>query len=163
MASVGKRTWITCAAIGAVCCALAVSTALAAARQRQDARRIDAAPRRVTGVVEHAVPEPKGGVRMEIAYTVGARRYSTDRELNDLPYGTKPGAGVRVCLEVAGSRPATNRLCGQRYPAGDDWVSAYGLMTVAGTIGVLCCAGTVLVARRARPAPAAGDEVLTDP
>ncbi|MFJ9731281.1 hypothetical protein ACIRUL_07980 [Streptomyces sp. NPDC101171] len=163
MARVGKRTWIACGVIGAVCCALAVSTALAVARQRQDARRIDAAPRRVTGVVEHAVPEPKGGVRMEIAYTVGVRRYATHRELFDLPYGTKPRAGVRVCLEVAASRPTTNRLCGQRYPAGDDWVPAYGLMAVAGTIGVLACAGTVLAARRARPAPAAGDGVLTDP
>ncbi|MGW4439373.1 hypothetical protein ACWELO_27085 [Streptomyces sp. NPDC004596] len=64
---------------------------------------------------------------------------------------------------MAASRPATGRPCGQRHPSGDDWVSACGLMAVAGATGVLCRAGAVLVARRARPVPAAGEGTLTDP
>lgn len=144
MSRVETRTLIICAVIGAICLVVAVVAGTSAVRQWNEGERIDAAPQRVDGVIERVVPEPKGNVRLEITYAVGSHHYSTSREAYELPRQTAPKKGATLCLEVAASAPSVNRLCGRHYPAGDDMMPTYVLLTVAGIIGVLICAGFVI-------------------
>ncbi|WP_405864758.1 hypothetical protein [Streptomyces sp. NBC_00005] len=159
MARVEKRMWITCTVIGVLCFVIATITGVSAGRQWRDGERIDAAPQRVAGVIERRVPEPRGNIRLDITYSVGSRHYSTSREAYELPPKAVPKPGVSLCLEVAASVPSVNRLCGQHYPAGDDMMPTYVLVTVAGTIGVLICIGTVVATRRSRTPARQGDQV----
>jgi hypothetical protein len=53
-----------------------------------------------------------------------------------------------VCLEAARGHPGVVRLCGERYPSGDDMYPTYVLVAVAGAIGVCVVAGVALGVRR---------------
>jgi hypothetical protein len=114
-----------------------------------DARRIDASPVRVQGVVDRVVPV-KGGAEFRVSYEVGGMRFATEA----LPVGSvldQSRVGTAVCLEAASQHPQTVRICGQKYPGGDDMVPTEGLIVVAGTIGALIAAGWIrMVARQER-------------
>ncbi|MET7926825.1 hypothetical protein ABZT43_23015 [Streptomyces sp. NPDC005349] len=59
-----------------------------------------------------------------------------------------------MCLEADRARSDVVRLCGERYPSGDDMYPTYVLVTVAGAIGA-CVAGVAVgVRRRSRSKPA---------
>ncbi|MGC0413888.1 hypothetical protein RKD32_006817 [Streptomyces sp. SAI-195] len=114
-----------------------------------DARRIDASPLRLQGVVDRVV-QVKGGARVRVSYQVGGQRFGTE----DLPVGqragsTEPTVGTAVCLEASTEHPGTVRLCGQRYPGGDNMIPTEGLVVLAGAAGALMAAGwTVTVTRQ---------------
>ncbi|MCX4642381.1 hypothetical protein [Streptomyces sp. NBC_01446] len=60
-----------------------------------------------------------------------------------------------MCLEADRARPDVVRLCGERYPSGDDMYPTYVLVTVAGAIGACVVAGVAVgVRRRSRSEPA---------
>ncbi|MFF3891454.1 hypothetical protein [Streptomyces sp. NPDC001914] len=110
---------------------------------------------RVTGVVTRVVvPTGKGNKSDEIAYTVAGRHYTVRKVPND---GYRlPRKGARVCLEAARERPRLTRLCGDRYPDGDDEFPSFALFTAAATIGLLFVTGRWLTTRRELRRSAAG-------
>ena len=113
-----------------------------------DARRIDASSVRVHGVIDQEEPV-KGGTVFRVSYQVGGAQFATKA----LPVGSvldqaNPGVGTAVCLEASSQHPETVRLCGQKYPGGDDMVPTEGLVVVAGTIGALTAAGWILMVVR---------------
>ncbi|MET9044374.1 hypothetical protein ABZX34_16190 [Streptomyces sp. NPDC004362] len=133
-------------AVGSLGVALAGGCSLVG--ETSDARRIDASPVRVHGVVDRAVPV-KGGTTFRVSYRVEGRGFATE----DLPVGQVaepaiPTVGTTVCLEASAEHPETVRLCGQRYPGGDDMIPAEGLIVVAGTAGTLMAAGWILMVIR---------------
>lgn len=87
-----------------------------------------------------------------MSYQVGGQRFSTE----DLPVAqeagvTDPAVGTGVCLEASAEHPGTVRLCGQRYPGGDNMIPTEGLVVLAGSAGALMAAGwTVAVTRQER-------------
>ncbi|WP_371794208.1 hypothetical protein [Streptomyces sp. NBC_01718] len=111
-----------------------------------DAQKIDASPVRVHGVVDRVV-QVKGGADIRVSYQVGGQRFATE----DLPVlqgvgRTTPTVGTSVCLEVSAEHPESVRVCGQRYPGGDDMIPTLGLVAAAGTVGVVMAAGWIVVA-----------------
>ncbi|MGW6480598.1 hypothetical protein ACWGDS_22350 [Streptomyces sp. NPDC055059] len=137
---------------------VAVLGGCSASRQWRQAERIDAAPVRVTGVVTAVEHVPKSGDEQVIAYEVQGRRHTVKRSLGTGP--GSPGAGHRVCLEADRARPDVVRLCGERYPSGDDMYPTYVLVTVAGAIGGLRRRGR---RRRGPPPLPLGDGAVTSP
>jgi hypothetical protein len=131
---------------GLLCLLVAVLGGCSASRQWRQAERIDAAPGRVTGVVTAVEHVPKSGYEQVIAYEVQGHRYTVRRSLGTGP--GSPGAGHRVCLEAARDHPGVVRLCGERYPSGDDMYPTYVLVAVAGAIGVCVVAGVAVGVRR---------------
>lgn len=116
--------------------------------QLRDAARIDAHPVRVRGVIER-VESGKGGESARVGYDLAGRHYSED----NLPTAHMPGdvaVGARLCLEAAADDPGTVRLCGRRYPAGDDALPTAALTIVGGTAGTLCAASFAVSGLRAR-------------
>ncbi|MFE4698191.1 hypothetical protein ACFRIC_14095 [Streptomyces sp. NPDC056738] len=136
----------------------AVCVALGGGVMRHDWRQaelLDDTGIRVTGVVIRVVvPTGKGEKSDEIAYTVAGRRY-TVRKVPNGGYPLPP-KGTRVCLEAAREQPRLTRLCGDRYPDGDDGFPSFVLFTVAATIGLLFVTGHWLTTRRELRRPAAG-------
>ncbi|OIJ68113.1 hypothetical protein WN71_009995 [Streptomyces mangrovisoli] len=120
------------------------------------ARRIDASPVRVQGAVDRIVPV-KGGRTYRVSYEVDGKHYTT----GGLPVGShgtaaEPSVGTTLCLEAAARHPSTARLCGQRYPGGDDMIATEGLIVLAGTVvALMALTWHVVYGRPARPAPAA--------
>ncbi|MEU6895327.1 hypothetical protein ABZ934_26795 [Streptomyces sp. NPDC046557] len=113
-----------------------------------DARRIDASPLRVHGVVERVV-QVKGGAHIRVSYQVGGQRFATE----GLPVGqgsglTDPAVGSTLCLEASAEHPETVRLCGQRYPGGDKMIPTEGLVVLAGAAGALMAAGWIVAVVR---------------
>jgi hypothetical protein len=113
-----------------------------------DAGRIDASPVRVRGVVDLVV-QVKGGSDIRVSYQVDGQRFATE----DLPLGhgaglTDPSVGTAVCLEAAAGHPETVRLCGQKYPGGDNMIPTEGLVVLAGAAGALMAASWILAAAR---------------
>ncbi|MEU3245517.1 hypothetical protein [Streptomyces sp. NPDC006875] len=53
-----------------------------------------------------------------------------------------------MCLEAARERPRLVRLCGDRYPHGDDGFPTLALVTVAATIGLFFVVGHWITERR---------------
>lgn len=146
----GRGTWVPFViAAGALGAALAGGCSLAG--EMSGARRIDASPMRVDGVVERVVPV-KGGATITVSHQVGGQRFATE----GLPVGrvaglTYPTVGTGLCLEASTEHPKTVRLCGQRYPGGDDMISTEVLIVVAGSAGTLMAAGWIrMVARQKR-------------
>ncbi|MEU6653749.1 hypothetical protein ABZ904_31020 [Streptomyces sp. NPDC046900] len=143
----GRGTRVPLAiAAGSLGVALAGGCSLAG--EMSDARRIDASPVRVRGVVDRVVPV-KGGTTFRGSYQVEGQRFATE----DLPVGqgaklTDPTVGTTVCLEASTVHPETVRLCNQRYPSGDDMIPTEGLIVVAGAAGTLMAAGWILVVTR---------------
>ncbi len=89
------------------------------------------------------------GTTFRVSYRVEGRRFATE----DLPVGQVaepaiPTVGTTVCLEASAEHPETVRLCGQRYPSGDDMIPAESLIVVAGTAGTLMAAGWILMVIR---------------
>ncbi|MGW6137895.1 hypothetical protein [Streptomyces sp. NPDC055140] len=125
---------------------MAVLGGCSASRQWRQAERIDAAPVRVTGVVTAVEHVPKSGDEQVIAYEVQGHRYTARRSLGTGP--GSPGAGHRVCLEADLDHPDVVRLCGERYPSGDDMYPTYVLVTVTGAIGACVVAGVAVGVRR---------------
>ncbi|MFF4895919.1 hypothetical protein [Streptomyces sp. NPDC001068] len=134
-------------AIAALCLGVAVVGGCSLGGEISDARTIDAAPVRVHGVIDRVEPV-KGGKTYWVSYRFGGRRFTTA----NLPVGSgagpmDPTTGSSVCLEASGEHPGTVRLCGQRYPGGDDLIPAEGLIVLAGVVGVLMAAGWILKIR----------------
>jgi hypothetical protein len=128
------------------------------ASQLRDAQRIDASPIRVQGVVDR-ITSFKGGEDVRVSYDVAGRRYSTEGlPSNRMPDGL--AVGTRVCLEAAADHPGTVRLCGRRYPAGDDWLPTL-LLIVAGTAGTFLALGFAVSGIRAHRAHRAQSRVTT--
>ncbi|WP_281155553.1 hypothetical protein [Streptomyces sp. HYC2] len=121
------------------------------AAEISDAGRIDASPVRVYGVVDRVV-QVRGGSDIRVSYQVDGQRFATE----DLPLGhgaglTDPAVGTAVCLEAAAEHPETVRLCGQKYPGGDNMIPTEGLVVLAGAAGGLMAAGWIVaVARQER-------------
>jgi hypothetical protein len=137
-------------AVAAVPLGAALAGGWSLAGEISDARRIDASPVQVQGVVDRAVPV-KGGTEYRVSYRVGGRRFAT----GDLPVGqgaepADPEVGTAVCLEASAERPETVRLCGQKYPGGDNLIPAEGLLVVAGTTGTLMAVGWFVMVGRER-------------
>ncbi|WP_329569320.1 hypothetical protein [Streptomyces sp. NBC_01361] len=147
------RTRLVLWGAGFLCLLLAVVGGCSASRQWRQAERIDAAPVRVSGVVAAVEHVPKSGYEQVIAYEVQGHRHTLTRAL-----GTGPGSpevGHRVCLEADRDHPGVVRLCGERYPSGDDMYPTYVLVAVAGAIGTCVVAGVAVgVRRRSRSKPA---------
>jgi hypothetical protein len=136
--------------VAALCIALTIYAAWSMASQFRGAQRIDASPMRVQGVVDRITYVNKG-VEVRVSYDAAGRRYSTE----GLPVDRMPdglAVGTRVCLEAAADHPSTVRLCGQRYPAGDDWPPTFLLLIVAGTAGTLLALGFAVSGIRAHRA-----------
>ncbi|MGW8681781.1 hypothetical protein ACWGNN_12090 [Streptomyces sp. NPDC055817] len=145
------RTRLALWGAGLLCLLVAVLGGCSASRQWRQAERIDAAPVRVTGVVTAVEHVPKSGYEQVIAYEVQGRRHTVRRSLGTGP--GSPGVGHRVCLEADRDRPDVVRLCGERYPSGDDLYPTYVLVTVAGAIGACVVAGVADGVRRSRSKP----------
>jgi hypothetical protein len=123
--------------------------AWSATLQWQRAELIDNTGVRVTGVVSRIVDPGTKYEKQEITYTVDGRRHTMVKNLDtDLSH---PKRGHRVCLEAARTRAEVVRLCGDRYPQGDDMFPVYVLVTVFGTAGLLFVIGYLVIgARQAR-------------
>ncbi|MFD3562755.1 hypothetical protein ACFWVU_24235 [Streptomyces sp. NPDC058686] len=148
------RTRLTLWGAGLLCLLVAVLGGCSASRQWRQAERIDAAPVRVTGVVTAVEHVPKSDDEQVISYEVRGHRHTVRRSLGTGP--GIPGIGHRVCLEADRGRPDVVRLCGERYPSGDDMYPTYVLVAVAGAIGACVVAGVAVGLRRgsrAQPAP----------
>ncbi|MFJ8993481.1 hypothetical protein ACIRQH_24200 [Streptomyces sp. NPDC102279] len=103
----------------------------------QQAELLDNTGIRVTAVVHHVVPAAGHGqpVRADMVYALAGHRHSTRKVLNGgYPL---PRKGDRVCLEASGEQPRLVRLCGDRYPDGDDRFPTLALTGVAATIGLI--------------------------
>ncbi len=133
--------------VAAGCLGVALAAGCSLAGQITDARRIDASPVRVSGVVDRVV-HVKGGTDVRVSYRIDGRRFAAE----DLPVGqtTDPTPGAAVCLEAAATAPRTVRLCGQKYPNGDDVIPAKGLLAVAGLAGTSMATGWFVVLGRHR-------------
>ncbi|MFD0060106.1 hypothetical protein [Streptomyces sp. NPDC056690] len=140
------RTRLALWGAGLLCLLVAVLGGCSASRQWRQAERIDAAPVRVTGVVTAVEHVPKSGYEQVIAYEVQGHRHTVRRALGTGP--GSPGPGHRVCLEADRGHPGVVRLCGERYPSGDDMYPTYVLVTVTGAIGACVVAGVALGVRR---------------
>ncbi|MFF3562382.1 hypothetical protein ACFYXS_20320 [Streptomyces sp. NPDC002574] len=127
--------------------------------QLRAADRIDASPVRVRGVVERVRETGKGGREVLVGYELAGRHFS-DSGLPEAKMPEQLGAGDSLCLEAAGRHPGTVRLCGQRYPAGDDLPPTAILVMVGATAGMLCAAGFAVSELRVRRRGAAGPEPL---
>ncbi|MFD9793578.1 hypothetical protein ACFWXK_21820 [Streptomyces sp. NPDC059070] len=117
------------------------------AHQWQQAELLDKTGVRVTGVVSRVVlPTGKGQISGEIAYTVAGHRHTVRKT----PHGgyPHPSQGDRVCLEAAREHPRLVRLCGDRYPDGDDEFPTLALITTAASIGLLFVTGHWIAKRR---------------
>lgn len=141
----GRRAPLAVAA-GSLAVALVGGCSLAS--EISDAGRIDASPVRVHGVVDRVV-QVKGGSNIRVSYQVDGQRFATE----DLPLGHGPGltdppVGTAVCLEAAAAHPETVRLCGQKYPGGDNMIPTEGLLVLAGAAGALMAAGWILAGAR---------------
>ncbi|MFC9456263.1 hypothetical protein [Streptomyces sp. NPDC056983] len=112
------RTRLALWGAGLLCLLVAVLGGCSASRQWRQAERIDAAPFRVTGVVTAVEKVPRSGDEQVITYEVQGRRHTVRRALGTGP--GSPGPGHRVCLEADRGHPGVVRLCGERYPSGDD-------------------------------------------
>lgn len=137
-------------AVAVGCLGVALVGGCSLAVEISDARQIDASPVRVHGVVDRVV-QVKGGADIRVSYRVGGQRFSTE----DLPVlegvgRTTPTVGTAVCLEVSAEHPESVRVCGQKYPGGDDEIPALGLVAAAGTAGVMMAAGWMVVATQQR-------------
>lgn len=133
-------------AVAVGCLGVALVGGCSLAVEISDAQKIDASPVRVHGVVDRVV-QVKGGAKIRVSYQVGGQRFATE----DLPVlqgamRTTPTVGTAVCLEASAEYPESVRVCGQRYPGGDDKIPAWGLVTAASTVGVLAAAGWIVVA-----------------
>ncbi len=115
----------------------------------QRAELLDETGIRVRGTVSHVAPQPAartgGLLYYAVTYTVTDHRYTVSRSTSDYP---RPRKGDRVCLEAARKQPRLTRLCGDRYPDGDDGFPALALTTVAATIGLLFVTGHWITKRR---------------
>ena len=77
------------------------------------------------------------------------RRRTMVRNLDTDLSHPKPGHGV--CLEASRTHPEVVRMCGERYPEGDDMYPVYILVTLFGTAGLLFVIGYLVTgARQAR-------------
>lgn len=142
-----RNRWIPLS-VAVVSLGVALAAGWSLAGNISDARRIDASPIRVHGIIDQVVPV-KGGTEFRVSYQVGGKRFATKA----LPVGNvldqaDPRVGTPMCLEASSQRPKTVRLCGQKYPGGDDMVPTEGLVVVAGTIGALIAAGWILMVTR---------------
>lgn len=145
----GRAKWGP-VAVAALCLVVASAAGCTVAGQMADARRIDASPLRIRGVVDRVV-QVKGGTKVHVSYRVDGHRFTTD----DLPVAGNAGPesserGTAVCLEAAATDPGTVRLCGQKYPTGDDVIPALGLLTAAGIAGTAMSAGWFTTTARQR-------------
>ncbi|MFE0627552.1 hypothetical protein ACFW3D_11305 [Streptomyces sp. NPDC058864] len=134
-------------AVAVGCLILTLGVAWFLYGQVRGADRIDASPVRVDGVVEEVTTGKETSAR--VGYDIAGRHHAED----DLPVPHMPGrvvVGAHLCLEAAADHPRTVRLCGQRYPAGDDMPPTAVLGIVAGTAGTLCAAGFVVSGLRDR-------------
>ncbi|WP_193777661.1 hypothetical protein [Streptomyces sp. E5N298] len=141
----GKRAPLAVAA-GSLLVAVVGGCSLAG--EISDARRIDASPLRVDGVVDRVV-QVKYGAHVRVSYQAGGQCFVTE----DLPVGhtaglTDPVVGSAVCLEASAEHPGTVRLCGQRYPGGDNMIPTEGLVVLAGAAGALMAAGWIVAVTR---------------
>ncbi|MDX2812870.1 hypothetical protein PV410_09915 [Streptomyces sp. PA03-5A] len=138
----------------AVCCLLlTLGVAWFLYGQVRGADRIDASAVRVDGVIEEVTFGR--GASARVGYEVAGRPL-VDR---DLPVSQMPGriaVGARLCLEAAADHPRSVRLCGRRYPAGDDMPPTAVLGIVAGTAGTLCAAAFAVSGYRDRRPQASG-------
>ncbi|MGV9707301.1 hypothetical protein [Streptomyces sp. NPDC003483] len=119
------------------------------AHEWRQAELLDETGTRVTGVVSRVVLPTGRGERIsgEIVYTVAGRRHTVRKVPNGgYPH---PRKGDRVCLEVAREHPRLVRLCGDRYPDGDNGFPTLALVTVAAAIGLLFVTGHWITTRRA--------------
>ncbi|MEV3854830.1 hypothetical protein AB0J38_10935 [Streptomyces sp. NPDC050095] len=103
-----------------------------AARQWQLAERIDGSPVRVRAAVT-SVEKDRKHWRQTLSYELDGRPHQVRRELGDGP--GSPPVGAHRCLEADRTRPTLTRLCGERYPGGDDLFATYLLVAVAGLVG----------------------------
>ncbi|MFB6675353.1 hypothetical protein ACFCWG_23630 [Streptomyces sp. NPDC056390] len=140
------RTRLTLWGAGLLCLLVAVLGGCSVSRQWRQAERIDAAPVRVTGVITAIEHVPKSGSEQVIAYRVQGHRHTVTRSLGTGP--GSPGVGHRVCLEADRDHSDVVRLCGERYPSGDDMYPTYVLVAVAGAIGACVVAGVAVGVRR---------------
>ncbi|MFE7153445.1 hypothetical protein [Streptomyces sp. NPDC057636] len=140
------RTRLTLWGTGLLCLLVAVLGGCSASRQWRQAERIDAAPVRVTGVITAIEHVLKSGSGQVIAYRVQGHRHTVTRSLGAGP--GSPGVGHRVCLEADRDHSDVVRLCGERYPSGDDMYPTYVLVAVAGAIGACVVAGVAVGVRR---------------
>ncbi|GGN73619.1 hypothetical protein GCM10011579_051870 [Streptomyces albiflavescens] len=132
--------------LGAVFLAIAVFGGCSATLQWQRAELIDDTGIRVTGVVSRIIDPGTKYQRQEISYPVDHHRHTVVRNLDtDLSH---PKPGHRVCLEVARTHPGVVRMCGTRYPKGDDMYPVYILVTVFGTAGLLFVIGYLVTGAR---------------
>ncbi|MFD3456634.1 hypothetical protein ACFWVC_31230 [Streptomyces sp. NPDC058691] len=128
--------------------------------QLRAADRIDTSPVRVRGVVERVTASGRGGGRdVRVGYELAGHHFS-DTGLPDRKMPEHLAVGDSLCLEAAGRHPGTVRLCGQRYPAGDDMPPTAILVLAAATAGLLCAAGFAVSGLRARRSGAAGPDPL---
>ncbi|MFG3168592.1 hypothetical protein [Streptomyces sp. NPDC048200] len=79
-------------------------------------------------------------------YTVEGHRHRVLKELGGKHYASRKGR--KVCLEASGERPLLTRLCGDRYPDGDDGFPSGVLTAVAATIGFFFVIGRWGIRRR---------------
>ncbi|MER5655856.1 hypothetical protein ABT076_22885 [Streptomyces sp. NPDC002131] len=115
----------------------------------RQAELLDRTGIRVTGVVARIVPHAGrggGNDRGEIVYTVAGHRHTVLKELGGKHYVSQKGR--TVCLEASGERPLLTRLCGDRYPDGDDGFPGGVLTAVAATIGFFFVIGRWVIKRR---------------
>jgi hypothetical protein len=142
-----RNRWIPLS-VAVVSLGVALAAGWSLAGNISDARRIDASPIRVHGIIDQVVPV-KGGTEFRVSYQVGGKRFATKA----LPVGSvldraNPKVGTAVCLEASSQHPEKVRLCGQKYPGGDDMVPTEGLVVVAGAMGALIAAGWILMVAR---------------
>jgi hypothetical protein len=135
--------------LGALFLVIAVFGGCSATLQWQRAELIDDTGVRVTGVVSRIIDPGTKYQGQEISYTVDHHRHTVVRNLDtDLSH---PKPGHRVCLEAARTHPDVVRMCGERYPQGDDMYPVHILVTVFGTAGLLFVTGYLVTgARQAR-------------
>ncbi|WP_369249936.1 hypothetical protein [Streptomyces sp. R41] len=135
--------------LGALFLVIAVFAGCSAAFQWQRAELIDDTGVRVTGVVSRIADPGTKYQKQEISYTVDGGRHTTVRNLDtDL---SRPKPGHRVCLEASRTHPDVVRMCGERYPQGDDMYPVYILVTVFGTAGLLFVIGYLVTSARRAP------------
>ncbi|MDX2703815.1 hypothetical protein PV350_13230 [Streptomyces sp. PA03-6a] len=145
----------------AVCCPLlTLGVAWFLYGQVRGADRIDASPVRVDGVIEEVTFGR--GTSARVGYEVAGRPLA-DR---DLPVSQMPGrvaVGAHPCLEAAADDPRSVRLCGRRYPAGDDMPPTAVLGIGAGAAGTLCAAAFAVSGYRDRCPQAPGRPASAGP
>lgn len=161
MRAVRGDTWralprIPCA-VALACLLVDLGVAWFLGSQLLAAERIDGSPVRVRGAVERITTGK--GREVRVGYEAAGRHFSDDW-LPSAAMSADLAVGDSLCLEAAARHPGTVRLCGQRYPAGDDAPATAILAMVAATAGTLCAAGFAVSGLRAgrqagRPEPLA--------